>query len=232
MNRRSFLLGAAASSLIVPTIASCGGGGGIAEAQSTAAHRPLWISFLGDSITSLAFARGVPNYTEYALRGINYRMARVGDFGVSGDTLEEVTARIPAIASSGVDVTVVMAGYNNGFSASLVPAWTAMWRELDAAMPRTTTLVACTILPNRLASGRPERQAFLEEVNTYIRSLDRGSRIPGARRIFVADTALGFNWSTMTVDGVHPNAYGAEHAGGIVGQSLARILSLYPACAA
>jgi lysophospholipase L1-like esterase len=119
--------------------------------------------------------------------------------GDAGDLVDWMTGQKP-------DIALIHMGTNDGSSgdvAGVLNAYTAIVTAVRARNPNVRIFVA-QIIP---ASGNPSWSSTL---NASIPSW-ASANTTTASPITVVDQWTGFDASTMTVDGTHPNATGQAH---------------------
>jgi acyl-CoA thioesterase-1 len=194
--RRRLLVPAA---LITASWSACAGGDG-----------PL-VAFLGDSLTSgwrLREAEAYPALVARALRERG-RPVRVVNAGVSGDTVAQGLARLPAVLRRKPAVLVVALGINDGLRG--LPLG-----ETEAGLRRIVSEAeaggACILLVGmRLPPGTdPERARRFDDIYPRLAAELRVALVPDLLDGVTGDARLVFP------DGLHPTAAGHVRLAGNV----------------
>lgn len=182
------------------------------------------VAFVGDSIQYAAIGGNATNSVFNANRGpsfwarflTSHRIAsgQSLNFGVSGDKVADVLARMAPILAANPQVYYLAIGTNDA-GVTAYATWTAQYLALLVQLMNTGATVICsTILPRTLATQSTRDAA--QRMNIFIRSL------AGAYdRVFVTDPTINYgdptaaDWSPRTsysYDGLHPKGLGAYHA--------------------
>lgn len=187
------------------------------------------VAFLGDSITANGIANGVipgvdndANATRNCSRGMlswlpfltsqRFQSRQDLNFGVSGQTAQQIAARVGDVIDSGAGTCVVIAGTNNVGTndyTDCIAALDAIYRALDAA---NILAIAYPILPRVVSGGA--NYGFINRVNEWIEK--GGERYANFKFIdpyifgepYALDMApkTGFTW-----DGLHPTSIGMRY---------------------
>jgi lysophospholipase L1-like esterase len=177
------------------------------------------IAMLGDSITRDGI-NNTATQTRNANRGLTHWVPFLTsqrfvspqslNFGVSGQTSEQIASRVGDVIASGAGMCIVLAGTND--IGSLTTAQTqANLASIYAALERNNIFIlALPILPRTLAGEA--NYSFPQKVNEWIR--DQASNYAGFK--FIDPYEFGDQYSLTysprpdwTYDGLHPKAIGA-----------------------
>lgn len=167
-------------------LAGCGSQQATAPQYPAEPISPSRIAFLGDSIT----ARWQPLPISGAL-----------NFGVSGETSEQIAARMPQVISAGAGVIIILAGTNDilkSASANIDYVESMAMQARDAG----ARVLLCTIPPT--TEGEGDSMARVQAFNT---SLTEWAKEQGFDLVDYYD-ALAPDYPGDTVDGIHPDPAG------------------------
>lgn len=147
---------------------------------------PSRIAFLGDSIT----ARWQPLPIAGAL-----------NFGVSGETSEQIAARMPQVIAAGSGVIIILAGTNDILKA---PTANIDYVQSMALQARDSgaRVILCTIPPTTMGEG--DSTARVLTFNAALTQWAKEENFP----LVDYYEALAWGYPGDTVDGIHPNGQG------------------------
>jgi hypothetical protein len=152
-------------------------------------------------------------------------VARQGNAGISGDTVQQVLARLDAVLSSRPDRLLLKVGTNNTpTEQGIIDGKTAYVQILDRALTAGTA-VACVSIPPRTATQDVKDRGIAWNAWVKAEAESRGLPFINTFPLF-ADGTGGWADLTNTSDGIHLTEKGARTEGAYVAGQLA---AYYPA---
>lgn len=197
--------------------------------------RATKVALLGDSITTLDTYSSVSNRKFYH-SWTNWMNIFLGNrltwaynpdtdcfnFGVGGNTAEQILARVPDVLATDADTVMVMAGANNMLSGdthtTLAPKVIAIW---DAIIAGGKQVIALEILPLL----QPAKNQYVNQTNALLKVAAEARGIPfvvwgsAVRDGPYAKYDL-FTNGALTDIGVHPGLFGGPVIGRIAAEQL------------
>lgn len=179
---------------------------------------------VGDSIVAGSSGPSFMNYALLASGGRFYAPPGANQ-GTGGNSTAQMVTRTSTWNALNGAVVAIMGGTND-ITASVAAATTeanlrTMYNTVEAN--RGGKPLAITILPRNDAAwtaGLPGFETTRLAINAYIKAQTDITVVDG--------DAIGFDPSTMTVDGLHPNNNGAAVVGAAVGAAMAGLVNASP----
>lgn len=167
-------------------------------------------------------SRGIQHWTYTLLGG---RLKLLGSFGVAGETIVQIAARIATPLALNPGFLVIEGGTNDVLAGSSAATIQATWLSMITTCLRAGVVPVIINIPPR-TNANATQNAVRAAANDWLAAY--GAANPGVivvdayRRVVAINDANKSNWSSyLSIDHIHPAAPGAAYIGRAVADALA-----------